>query len=563
MESYSDTDSLGDSSYYLANMENLIFILEKLFESTANFNKEYPNGRIEASEMSLLLDIPLLIIRRIFSNNEKFCFSKDDFIRHFIELILNISDNSRSNKWLGMILKGFNEEDKVVLEKIIKINSTPINNNIIPEQSFLDSMKNLLKRKIQRLPFNMNCMNMLIKNFTVSLTSKNEKFYIYLNSIQNNSITNFQVVKFYRIHNKKFIKYKMVASNSNLFLLRKHTNNHYYLEQIIPKQIKFFLGPQRVEYGGRLLHLIQMLPKYNELSKEEISEGSIILKHAQESEQFLHTLKLKIPSLKDYDILQDLDSGAKSNVYLCFNKNTSQTVAIKTIEKNKIKDINYDLFLNELFVSDYLNTYSHDNIVKFYEFFEDIETIYIVMDYSGDTLEKLLKNNRLNQDEKNSIGKQIIKGLEYLHSQGIIHRDLKPSNILVSKEFGKYHARIIDFNFSKFIFKDEKLNDTIGTLAYCAPEMFQNSPYDKNVDIWSLGVILFEIFIGHHPFDEDRSIELPALVQKICNDNSQIDLIERSSKVDSNWKEIIKFCLKKNSVYRLNMKVILEKCIKS
>jgi serine/threonine protein kinase len=185
------------------------------------------------------------------------------------------------------------------------------------------------------------------------------------------------------------------------------------------------------------------------------------------------------------------------------------------------------------------------------------------MEYSGDTLEKLLKNNNININEKVLIGKQIIKGLEYLHRQGIIHRDIKSSNILVSKEFGKYHARIIDFNFSKFIFSNEKLNETIGTLAYCAPELLKDSLYDKSVDLWSLGVVLFEIFHGYHPFDQDNNSELTQMVNKICYDNSQIYILENSTEIDNSWKEIIKICLSKKPEHRLNIRIILDIITKS
>ena len=102
---------------------------------------------------------------------------------------------------------------------------------------------------------------------------------------------------------------------------------------------------------------------------------------------------------------------------------------------------------------------------------------------------------------------QIASGLKYLHQFGILHRDLKPENIMLTDNSDKYFVKIMDFGLSKILGPQEKVADGFGTLSFVAPEVLIRQPYDKRIDIWSLGVILYYALSGTLPFDDETDDE--------------------------------------------------------
>ncbi len=145
----------------------------------------------------------------------------------------------------------------------------------------------------------------------------------------------------------------------------------------------------------------------------------------------------------------------------------------------------------------------HPNIVKLLDHFENSEYIYIVMEYiSGGTLNQYIKNHYfyISESEAANIISQIGNGLKYLHNYGIVHRDLKTDNIMLTKNNENGIIKIMDFGLSKIVGPKEGLIDGYGTLNYCAPEVLMREPYNKQIDIWSLGIILYYMLVGHFPF---------------------------------------------------------------
>lgn len=132
---------------------------------------------------------------------------------------------------------------------------------------------------------------------------------------------------------------------------------------------------------------------------------------------------------------------------------------------------------------------------------------------AGGTLANYLEHtpvDDLTEKDAGVITYQIAKALEYLHQFGIIHRDLKPENIMIKGKLpydGLDSLKIMDFGLSKVLGPNERVNDGYGTLTYVAPEVLTRKPYNKHVDVWSLGVIVFYTLSGTFPFDDASNDE--------------------------------------------------------
>ena len=132
-----------------------------------------------------------------------------------------------------------------------------------------------------------------------------------------------------------------------------------------------------------------------------------------------------------------------------------------------------------------------------------ITIIFIVTEYiEGGTLFENLKKNNYHFTEKHAakIMKQIAEGIKYLHQYGIIHRDLKPENISITRQNNFDEIKIMDFGLSKILASTEKMVSYSGTLKYMAPEILSGKPHNKEIDIWSMGVILYNLLTGCFPF---------------------------------------------------------------
>ena len=179
-----------------------------------------------------------------------------------------------------------------------------------------------------------------------------------------------------------------------------------------------------------------------------------------------------------------------------------------------MKDKDIELVKNEI---DIMKLCHHPNIVRLLDHFENSDYIFIVMEFfSGGDLDQYIKKNKgkISEQKASKIMYQISNGVQYLHEFGIIHRDLKPGNIMLSDKTEKGVVKIMDFGLSKIVGPTEKLEDGFGTLSFVAPEVLLRNPYNKQIDIWSLGVIMFYLISGGLPFD-DKSDNEEAIAKKI------------------------------------------------
>jgi len=219
--------------------------------------------------------------------------------------------------------------------------------------------------------------------------------------------------------------------------------------------------------------------------------------------------------ISDFDIKKELGSGAFGHVYLVVHKQTNAQYAIKAIDKrNKMNVEETPYFKREIEVMYKVN---HPNVVKLYGHFEDNNYCYFLMEYisKGNLYGLIPKDNkkRINTKVVATIMKDIISAVYYLHNMNppIIHRDIKPENILLNDGLV---AKITDFGWSNYIFNGIKRTTLCGTPVYMAPEIIREQPHDEKVDIWCIGVLLFELTTGTLPF-QGETIE--ALKNNILN----------------------------------------------
>ena len=191
--------------------------------------------------------------------------------------------------------------------------------------------------------------------------------------------------------------------------------------------------------------------------------------------------------------------GSYSKVYYGVHKETKIEIALKKIWFSKLEDPVKEKIISEIHI---LQQMKHPHLLKIKEYKCNGEFIYIVLEYCNQTMAQWLLTLPSIYEKMDKI-KQIVSGIKYMHQNNIIHRDIKLENILLQEGI----VKICDFGFSKEI-QDHQLCHTIcGTPLYMSPEILHNKSYSYASDIWSLGILCFEIIHGHHPFGKPNNIQ--------------------------------------------------------
>jgi serine/threonine protein kinase/tetratricopeptide (TPR) repeat protein len=201
-----------------------------------------------------------------------------------------------------------------------------------------------------------------------------------------------------------------------------------------------------------------------------------------------------------YDIIEELGSGGMGKVYRAFDKKMDEEVALKLIKPEIAADGRVvERFRDEIKIA---RSITHRNVCRMHDLNQDGQTLYLTMEYvRGEDLKSLIRRTRhLAPDTAVTIGRQITEGLMEAHKRGIVHRDLKPQNIMIDKEG---QAKIMDFGIAFSMRARGRTGESgiIGTPHYMSPEQAEGTETDPRSDIYSLGIILYEMVTGRAPFE--------------------------------------------------------------
>ncbi len=235
-----------------------------------------------------------------------------------------------------------------------------------------------------------------------------------------------------------------------------------------------------------------------------------------------------------YIVESILGEGAMGSVFKARDPNLERTVAIKTMRTSNIgKNESYEEFKQRFFLESRVNgRLNHPNIVAVYDSGLMEKDPYLVMEFiDGKPLDFFIES----QGESYlatylELMTQIASGLDYAHDEGVVHRDVKPGNILVTSSRTGFRAKLVDFGLAKL--KDSKLTQTgyfLGTPSYASPEQVLSGKLDARSDIFSFGIVAYEMLTGFLPFDAES---LHAILYKIANEPPKLELERFADYID-------------------------------
>ena len=200
-------------------------------------------------------------------------------------------------------------------------------------------------------------------------------------------------------------------------------------------------------------------------------------------------------STEDFEFLAALGAGSCGSVSKVSHKFTGEIYALKAIQRRLQNHHLQEYIVREVATQKQLK---HPNIVKLYEHFQDEENVYLLLEFApeGSLYSKIRAQHSLAHAEAASVFVDVSEALAHLHRHGIAHRDLKPENVLL---FPGGRAKLADFGWCAELTNDGR-KTFCGTMDYLSPEMVSQRPHDHRVDIWGLGVLLYEMMTGDPPF---------------------------------------------------------------
>jgi serine/threonine protein kinase/dienelactone hydrolase len=257
-------------------------------------------------------------------------------------------------------------------------------------------------------------------------------------------------------------------------------------------------------------------------------------------------------TISHYRILEKLGGGGMGVVYKAQDTKLKRTVALKFLPPDLTRDEGAkERFIHEAQAASALQ---HNNICVVHDIDETSEgpqgagQMFICMEYyEGETLKEKIGRGPLPISEAVGIAAQVARGLAKAHEAGMIHRDIKPANIMVTKDG---EAKIVDFGLAKLtgMTKLTRMGSTVGTAAYMSPEQARGDEVDHRTDIWSLGVVLFEMLTGQLPF---RGEHESAIIYSILNEEPK-SIASLRSEVPGDLIALVSRCLEKDLTKRIS-----------
>lgn len=256
--------------------------------------------------------------------------------------------------------------------------------------------------------------------------------------------------------------------------------------------------------------------------------------------------------LERYSPEHELGHGSQATVFLAKSKKTGEEVAVRTIDKAGLNPDEAIKVYEEVRI---MKDLSHRYLLKMLEWFEDDSYIYVVTELceGGELFEQIVEREVYTERDAQRVLKMIAEALFYCHSNNIVHRDLKPENIFLTSRNGIEEIKLGDFGYAKQV--ERCLTDTsVGTPAYCAPEIFRKEKYGFAVDMWSFGVIAYVLLSGSLPFYSENMV---VLQKKILELDFAFD--EHTwGRVSEGARRLVSSCLRLDPTERLTAAQVLE-----
>ncbi|XP_070511150.1 serine/threonine-protein kinase ULK3 isoform X2 [Cardiocondyla obscurior] len=254
---------------------------------------------------------------------------------------------------------------------------------------------------------------------------------------------------------------------------------------------------------------------------------------------------MSLPSVRDYCMLEKIGSGSYATVYKALKKDGSrEVVAVKCVDKGSLSKSAVDNLVTEIRL---LNVLKHEHIVEMRDFFWDEGHIYIVMEYcdGGDLSSFIKKKHKLPESVCRRFLQQLALALRYLRDHNVCHMDLKPQNLLLMRR-PQLVLKVGDFGFAQYLSNSEQRFTIRGSPLYMAPEMLLKHKYDARVDLWSVGVIMYECLFGKAPYSSSSFQELAEKIKE-----SRPIEMPRAAHVSTACKDLLMALLKHNPADRI------------